>query len=315
MLRRSLLASALGAALAALASGCAPVHAHVVPDSARITGPLSEIEIIDRDTGQRLPIYQHQGRRYVAGTPGARYAVAVRNRSGARVLAVVAVDGINAVSGETAAWHQTGYVLDPGQRYEVRGWRKSQERIAAFEFTALSDSYAARTGRPNDVGVIGVALFREAIRPEPQMLAPTPRSDSRSDSRSESRRGGSSEASAEAAPASAPPAPAAAGAASAASAAEKARDATDLATAEAAAEATAPRRLQERLGTGHGRSETSQVAYTDFVRARPQPDQVISIHYDSRANLIALGVIPVPPARPQPNPFPGSLGFVPDPPR
>lgn len=307
MLRRSLLASALGAALAALASGCAPVHAHVVPESARITGPLSDIEIIDRDTGQRLPIYQHQGRRYVAGTPGGRYAVAVRNRSGGRVLAVVAVDGVNAVSGETAAWHQTGYVLDPGQRYEVRGWRKSQARIAAFEFTALSDSYAARTGRPNDVGVIGVALFREAVRPEAQTLAPS--------TRSESRRGGSNEQSADAAPASAPPAPAASGAPGAASASEKARDAADLASAESAAEATAPRRLQERLGTGHGRSETSQVAYTDFVRARPQPDQVITIHYDSRANLIALGVIPVTPVPPQPNPFPGSLGFVPDPPR
>jgi hypothetical protein len=307
MLRRSLLASALGAALAALASGCAPVHAHVVPESARITGPLSDIEIIDRDSGQRLPIYQHNGRRYVAGSPGARYAVAVRNRSGGRVLAVVAVDGVNAVSGETAAWHQTGYVLDPGQRYEVRGWRKSQARIAAFEFTALSDSYAARTGRPNDVGVIGVALFREASRPEPQMVVPS--------TRSESRRGGSNEQSSDAAPASAPPAPAASGAASAASAAEKARDTTDLASAEGAAEAAAPRRLQERLGTGHGRSETSQVAYTDFVRARSQPDQVVSIHYDSRANLIALGVIPVPPAQPQPNPFPGSLGFVPDPPR
>lgn len=307
MLRRSLLASALGAALAALASGCAPVHAHVVPESARITGPLSDIEIIDRDTGQRLPIYQHQGRRYVAGTPGGRYAVAVRNRSGGRVLAVVAVDGVNAVSGETAAWHQTGYVLDPGQRYEVRGWRKSQARIAAFEFTALSDSYAARTGRPNDVGVIGVALFREAVRPEAQTLAPS--------TRSESRRGGSNEQSADAAPASAPPTPAASGAPGAASASEKARDAADLASAESAAEATAPRRLQERLGTGHGRSETSQVAYTDFVRARPQPDQVITIHYDSRANLIALGVIPVTPVPPQPNPFPGSLGFVPDPPR
>jgi hypothetical protein len=311
MLRRSLLASALGAALAALASGCAPVHAHVVPESARITGPLSDIEIIDRDTGQRLPIYQHNGRRYVAGTPGARYAVAVRNRSGGRVLAVVAVDGVNAVSGETAAWHQTGYVLDPGQRYEVRGWRKSQARIAAFEFTALSDSYAARTGRPNDVGVIGVALFREAARPEPQMLAPS----TRSESRSESRRGGSNEQAADAAPASAPPAPAASGAPSGASASDKARDAADLASAETAAGASAPRRLQERLGTGHGRSETSQVSYTDFVRARSQPDQVISIHYDSRANLIALGVIPVPPAQPQPNPFPGSLGFVPDPPR
>ncbi|MCU0937661.1 MAG: hypothetical protein MUC86_00665 [Burkholderiaceae bacterium] len=301
MLRRSLLASALGAALATLASGCAPVHAHVAPESARITGPLSEIEIIDRDTGQRLPIYQHQGRRYVAGTPGARYAVAVRNRSGGRVLAVVAVDGINAVSGETAAWQQTGYVLDPGQRYEVRGWRKSQARIAAFEFTALSDSYAARTGRPNDVGVIGVALFREAQRPAPAQTVPLTRQESRLRS---------NESSDEAAPAS-PPVPASAAAGTAAPA-EKAGSAADLASAEA----TAPLRLQERLGTGHGRSETSQVSYTDFERARAQPDQVVTIHYDSRANLIALGVIPRPATeRPVPNPFPGSLGFVPDPPR
>jgi len=306
MLRRTLLASALTTALAALAAGCAPVRAHTAPESTRIAGPLSDIEIIDRDTGQRLPIYFHEGRRYVAGTPGARYAVAVRNRTGARVLAVVAVDGVNAVSGETAAWHQTGYVLDAYQRYEVRGWRKSQARVAAFEFTALSDSYAARTGRPSDVGVIGVALFREAPRPEPAQVAPDVRQDSRLRS---------SEQANDAAPASAPAPTSSAGAAASAASAEKAeqsRGAADLASAEA----TAPRRLQERLGTGHGRSETSQVSYTDFERARAQPDQVVTIHYDSRANLIALGVIPRPaPERPVPNPFPGSLGFVPDPPR
>jgi hypothetical protein len=306
MLRRSLLATALSAALPAAligaAAGCAPVQAHVAPEATRVSGPLSEIEIIDRDTGQRLPIYVHNGRRYVAGTPGARYAVAVRNRSGARILAVIAVDGINAVSGETAAWNQTGYVLDPGQRYEVRGWRKSQERIAAFEFTSLSDSYAARTGRPSEVGVIGVALFREAFKPEPLLLAPPARQESRGEA--------SNERSSDAAPASAAPpaAPASAGAA----AGEKARGAGDAASAEA----TAPRRPQERLGTGHGRSETSQVSFTDFERARPQPDQIVAIHYDSRANLIALGVIPRPaPGRPLPDPFPGSLGFVPDPPR
>jgi hypothetical protein len=305
MLRRTVLATALATALSA-ATGCAPVQAHVAPEATRVTGPLSEIEIIDRDTGQRLPIYFHQGRRYVAGTPGARYAVAVRNRSGARVLAVVAVDGINAVSGETAAWNQTGYVLHPGQRYEVRGWRKSQERIAAFEFTALSDSYAARTGRPNEVGVIGVALFREAVRQEPAAVAPASPQESRL--RSEERASGRADAGGNesaAGPATPPPA-AAAGAAS-----EKARKAADAATAEG----VAPRRQQERLGTGHGRSETSQVTYTDFERARQQPDQIVAIHYDSRANLIALGVIPRAVERPLPNPFPGSLGFVPDPPR
>lgn len=305
MLRRSLLTAALAAALTGAAAGCAPVQAQVAPEATRVTGSLSDIEIIDRDSGQRLPIYTHLGRRYVAGTPGSRYAVVVRNRSGARVLAVLAVDGINAVSGETAAWNQTGYVLGPFQRYEVRGWRKSQERIAAFEFTALSDSYAARTGRPNEVGVIGVALFREAPRPESQMLAPPARSELRSGASNDAAR----EAAADAAPAAPPPA-----AAEASSAAGK--SSTGSGADRASAEATAPRRLAERLGTGHGRSESSQVTFTDFERARPQPDQIVTIHYDSRANLIALGVIPPAlPERPQPNPFPGSLGFVPDPPR
>jgi hypothetical protein len=70
----------------------------------------------------------------------------------------------------------------------------------------------------------------------------------------------------------------------------------------------------QRLGTGHGRSESSYVTYTDFERARATPDEIVTIHYDSHANLVALGVIPSP--QPRPNPFPGSqLGFVPDPPR
>ena len=33
--------------------------------------------------------------------------------------------------------------------------------MAAFEFSSLVNSYAALTGRPADVGVIGVALFQE----------------------------------------------------------------------------------------------------------------------------------------------------------
>ena len=39
------------------------------------------------------------------------------------------------------------------------------QRIAAFYFTELENSYAARTGRPDNVGVIGVAVFRK--KPEP----------------------------------------------------------------------------------------------------------------------------------------------------
>lgn len=274
MLWRHLVAIAIVAGLA----GCATsgVHANTV-------GNLAEVQIVDRATGAALPVYHYNGRRYVAGVPGSRYAIALRNRSGSRLLAVMSVDGVNAVTGETAAWDQNGYVFAPGQRWEIRGWRKSQDRVAAFEFTALPNSYAARTGRSEHVGVIGVALFREAPRSVPVPAEVMPRQESGS-------------------------APRGAAADSAAPATAARPDVGAL------ADGSERRRDSAKLGTGHGRSEDSWVSYTDFERAHPTPDEVITIHYDSRDNLIALGVIPGPRV-PVPNPFPGNLGFVPDPPR
>jgi hypothetical protein len=154
------------AATAALLTACAATSHSAVCDDAsrsRCRSDLVDITVVDRTTGERLTVYSHAGQRWVAGTPGHRYAISIRNRSPARLLNVVAVDGINAISGETAAWEQSGYVLAGQESFDVLGWRKSQERVADFIFTDLGDSYAARTGRPDDVGVIGVAVFREAV--------------------------------------------------------------------------------------------------------------------------------------------------------
>lgn len=147
-------------------SGCASVAD---------AGRLVDVQVINRATGQRVETYHHQGRTYVAGMPGVRYAVRMANRTGGRVLTVLSVDGVNAVTGETAAAWQSGYVLSPWQAAEIRGWRKSLDDVAAFYFAALPDSYAARTGRPDNVGVIGVAVFREYAEPradlEPRLAA------------------------------------------------------------------------------------------------------------------------------------------------
>src|SRR5208282_5525302 len=97
--------------------------------------------------------------------PGAKYAIEVHNRLGERLLAVTSVDGVNVLSGATAAFDQAGYVFAPGERYEITGWRKSDAEVAAFTFTESPNSYAERTGRPANVGVIGVALFRERRPP------------------------------------------------------------------------------------------------------------------------------------------------------
>lgn len=132
---------------------------------------LVEMRLRDLDTGRELPVYWHEGRAHVPGRPGNRYAVVLENRSAERVLAVLSVDGVNAVTGQTADPAQSGYVLGPYQRTEIRGWRKDLSSIAEFVFTDLGDSYAARTGRPDNVGVIGIAVFREKRLPPPVAIA------------------------------------------------------------------------------------------------------------------------------------------------
>lgn len=259
-------------------------------------GALADLSIVNRSTGQTLPVYQHQGRYYVAGTPGDKYAVAVRNKTEQRLMAVISVDGVNVVSGETAAPTQTGYVLGAGFNYAINGWRKSTDEVAAFVFTALPDSYAARTERPGNVGVIGVAVFREYQPPRPApWSAPWP------------------------APGSAPYGSAAPSSFRDNVAAKSTAATADAAPAAASAEArraepanAAVRPREEALGTGHGERELSSVSYTDFRRASERPAEVIAIYYDSYRNLLARGVIPAP-RREVPSPFPAGNGFVPDP--
>lgn len=263
-------------------------------------GSLMQISVVDRGTGAELPLYFHRGEYWVAGRPGARYAIRARNAMGERVMAVMSVDGVNVVTGETAGVGQNGYVYGPRERSDITGWRKSDSQIAAFEFAAAGNSYASRTGRPDDVGVIGVAMFRERVAepPPPPPVAPItpyPRRDEYGERERRSESSSMGDARAKSAPAE----------------------------SAAAAEAPAGRlaRPAPSLGTAHGRRETSYVGKTTFERAQSSPDEVVRIRYDSRENLVAAGVIPVTPPPPRwprptgPSAFPGSdTGYVPDPP-
>src|SRR5580704_3053123 len=138
--------------------------------NAQVTGGLADVAVIDRDGGAVLTPYYYRGEYWVAGRPGARYAIEIHNRLGERMMAVTSVDGVNVISGATAGWDQTGYVFSPGERYQITGWRKTDAEVAAFTFVDSPNSYAERTGRPANVGVIGVAIFRE--RPPQPVYAP-----------------------------------------------------------------------------------------------------------------------------------------------
>jgi hypothetical protein len=243
--------------------------------AAQAVGQRADISIYDRATHRELPVYWHEGRAYVVGRPGNEYQVVVKNRVGEDLLAVVSVDGLNVMNGQPANPRQAGYILSPWSRLDVRGWRKSMDEIAAFYFTQLSDSYAGRTGRPENVGVIGVALFqRKRYEPPPEAAAdPTPyRSGPFNRDRSEAQRDSANESRAKALQAPAASAP---------------------------------------LGTGHGRREESRVQWQQFERATETPVETIAIYYDSYRNLVAQGVLQAPVGRRDPNPFP--TAFTPDP--
>ena len=261
MFRRLLLALALTSAAA-----CAPLSAR----------DIVELDVIDRDSGQWLPEYGHRGQHWIPGMPGHRYTVRLANTTGDRVRVVLSVDGVNAVTGQTAAPSQVGYVLGPWETAEIAGWRKSLDDVAQFLFTDLPDSYAARTGRPDNVGVIGIAVFRE----RPVYAPPL-----------------------------APPIAAQSGAA-------RERDAAKASAPAASADRAMAEAAPQRLGTGHGQREWAPVGQTEFVRASLRPQQVTQLRYHDADSLAVLGVLPRPHAsypRSAPNAFPN--GFVADPPQ
>jgi hypothetical protein len=274
----------IAALLAAALSGCASANVSA--------GSLVDVTVINRTTGQPVPTHYHAGQLYIAGTPGEKYALRIANRTGRRLMTVVSVDGVNVVSGETAATSQAGYVLGARQSFEINGWRKSLEEVAAFYFTALPDSYAARTGRPQNAGVIGVAVFREHRPPRPAAVI---RPSESNESRTRDDAQGEREAGAAGNSASSPATP----------------PGTE-ASADTAKRAAPYAQREEKLGTGHGERETSVVRYTSFQRATEHPNQTITIQYDSYRNLVARGIIPSVPPIGSPNPFPNG-GFVPDP--
>src|SRR5204863_536872 len=94
-----------------------------------------------------------------------------------RIEAVVSVDGRDVIDGKPADWHgNRGYLVPAWSSVDIDGWRLSQREAAAFRFSTVSDSYAAKTGNAREVGVIGVAIFPErwSPPPRPQPLYPPP---------------------------------------------------------------------------------------------------------------------------------------------
>jgi len=179
--RRTAFVSKLVAGSALLMLSLAPVaraqYDHVIEPRPTIwrglqtwaEGNLVDVQV--RVDGQAAPLYLAPGRndrRYLQAFAGRNYTLVLRNNTGQRVAVLIAVDGLNVVSGEMSRLHsdEQMYVLAPWQSTTIRGWRTNLDEVRRFVFVDERRSYAERTGQANsDMGWIRVLAFREQQRP------------------------------------------------------------------------------------------------------------------------------------------------------
>jgi hypothetical protein len=240
--------------------------------------------------GTPAATYEYGGGTYVLGQLGARYTLRVANHSGRRVEAVVSVDGRDAIDGRPADFRgKRGYLIPAWGSVDIDGWRISHSEAAAFRFSSVPDSYAARTGNAREVGVIGVAVFPERYVPPPPVYYPRrPYSIPESSRmREEDSLGGGMDDKAAPAPPASPHASAARKGAGAGSLGRSASEApTD------GEEQSAPaKKARPGLGTEYGEAVSSPIYEVEFVRANiGRPAAFLGAHYNDHDGLLAMGI-------------------------
>src|SRR3989344_306941 len=121
--------------------------------------------------GKPVTVYPHEDKSFIWGETGTEFALKVWNNIGRRVGAVITVDGLSVMNGNPGSYDIGGYAVPPCSAVEIPGWRLDQKKIAQFFFAQFEKSYAALMGMPQNVGVIGCAIFNEA--PRVSVLHPT----------------------------------------------------------------------------------------------------------------------------------------------
>lgn len=212
-----------------------------------------------------------RGRRYVEAREGAEYELRIRNPLPVRVAVALSVDGLNTIDARrSSSWDSSKWLIEPYQTIRVSGWQMSSSRARRFYFTTERDSYAARLGRPGNLGVITAVFYRENTpRPQPVVPpiyrdkgedgTPAPRpSERRSEDNSTQQMNRAESAKRGRGPSTAAPVP-----------------------------------DDEYAATGIGRSVDHHVSFVNLDLDR-RPAAEVTIRYEYRDALLKLGVLPRP---------------------
>jgi hypothetical protein len=248
------------------------------------------VELVLEENGRMIPAvyYRKAGssQNYVIAKDGQRYGFKVKNNTNSRVEFVTSVDGLDTLDGKDASREKRGLVVSAYDSYTFEGFRLNNENVATFRFGGVESSYAGAMGKPRNVGVIGVCAYKEKAKisfdgPKKYSYALNMDPDIREQYTSGELSYGSKAIQ---------------------SNADFLSDGRGLEI----------KGKVNQLGTMFGEQRSNEVGSTSFTRASEKPFFETAIRYDTRENLIQLGVLvgdEVLDQRESANPFPEDTGF------
>jgi hypothetical protein len=239
------------------------------PLAAAGPGPYSMTVLVD---GVPAPEYAARGRVYLEALKGRNFSILLGNPTGERVAVALSVDGRNVIDAKrTSAASATKWILGSGQTAEIPGWQVSGETARRFFFTETKRSYAKWLGDTANVGTIEAVFYRERSRPV--YRPPVWREEAHEPASPQGGvEGGVPSRSDE--PSSSPR-----------------REAKTRAQADAAAPAPLEKESDSYAATGIGDRTRFEIEWVRFLED-PTPAGRVSLRYEFRTELVALGILP-----------------------
>lgn len=124
---------------------------------------LNQVDLQVLIKGRPVTEYFHNGDIFIEGREGSEFEIRIVNDNHFSIEAIVSVDGLSVVDGQSASDKSSGYVVGARETLTIPGWKLNQEAVAAFVFAGKAKSYSTEmTGSSRNNGVIGLLAYASA---------------------------------------------------------------------------------------------------------------------------------------------------------
>jgi hypothetical protein len=208
------------------------------------------------------PEYHQGGVVYVEAVRGKNYAIRLTNPGPYRVAVALSVDGLNTINAQhTDARSAAKWVLEPYESTVISGWQVNDRAARNFFFTSENQSYGAKLGQTENLGVIEAVYFRER-QPKINRIQPRWYNSSPEEPRDRAEKGQDAES--------------------------KSRSAGAAPSAEAQSMGELS---DDYAATGMGRRARHEVQSVD-IDLEDRPVASVRIRYEFRPQLVKMGIFP-----------------------